>query len=139
MVRTINSDDIRHLNLFNKITRVSTRFCLKYNGALIFCVPRRELSKAIGENGKNIYEMKKILGKKIRVIPQPRSIEDVRHFIENIVKPTTFKDLEINENEIIIEAGGMQNKAMLLGRNKQRLLDLQRIIRSFFGKELKII
>ncbi len=138
MVKTINMQDMRHLNLFSRITRVNTRFCFRYNEMIVFCVPIREVSRSIGEGGKNIYELKRILGKKIRVIPQPRGIQDAKQFIENIVKPVMFKNFEINNNEIIIESGGMQNKAMLLGRNKRRLLEMQEIIKDFFGKEFRV-
>ena len=139
MVSTINQEDMRHLNLFSRITRVNTRFCFKYNEMIIFCVPMGKVSQAVGEAGKNIHELKRILGKRIMVIPQPRGLQDARQFIGNIVKPVVFKDFEIKDNEIIITAGGMQNKAMLLGRNKKRLLEMQEIIKSFFGKEFRII
>ncbi len=139
MVRTINRDDIRHLNLFNKITHVNTRFCFPYNNSIIFCVPRGQLSRALGEEGKNIYELKRLLGKRIKVIPQPLGIQDAKQFIINIVRPVTFKGMEIHDKEIVITAGGMQNKAMLLGRNKQRLLEMQEIVKDFFGKDLMII
>ena len=131
--------DMRHLNLFNKVTRVSTRFCFQYNNAIIFCVPAGMISRAIGEGGKNIRELSYILGKRVKVVLQPRGIQDVKQFIENIVKPVTFKDLEIGDNEIIINAGGMQSKAMLLGRNKRRLLEMQEIVKDFFGKELRVV
>jgi NusA-like KH domain protein len=138
MVRTINQEDIRHLNLFSRITRVNTRFCFKYNEMIIFCVPMSKVSQAVGEAGKNIYELRRILGKRVRIVPQPRGIQDAKQFIENIVKPVKFKDFEINNNEMIIDSGGMQNKAMLLGRNKRRLLEMQGIIRDFFGKEFRV-
>ena len=138
MVRTINMEDMRHLNLFEKVTRVNTRFCFPYNGAIVFCVPMRMVAKAVGEGGRNIHELSQITRKKIRVVPQPRGIQDAKKFIEQIVKPIVFKDLEIEDNEIVIDAGGMQNKAMLLGRNKRRLLEMQEIVRDFFGKELRV-
>ena len=50
-----------------------------------------------------------------------------------------FKDFEIKENEIIITAGNIQNKAALIGRDKRRLIELEKITRDFFGKDLKII
>lgn len=130
--------DMRHLNLFSKVTRVNTRFCFQYNNAIIFCVPMGMISRAIGEGGKNIRELSYVLGKRAKVVPQPRGIQDVKQFIENIVKPVTFKDLEIKDNEIIINAGGTQSKAMLIGRNKRRLLEMQSIIKDFFGKELRV-
>lgn len=138
MIKTINMQDMRHLNLFSRITRVNTRFCFEYNNAIIFCVPRAMVSRAIGEKGKNIRELSYILRKRIKVIPQPRGIGDAKQFIENIVRPIIFKGLEVDNNEMIINAGGTQSKAMLLGRNKRRLLEMQDIVKDFFGKELRV-
>ena len=55
-----------------------------------------------------------------------------------IVSPVTFKDLEIKDNEIILTAGSY-SKAMLIGRNKRRLHELQKITRDYFGKDLSIV
>ncbi len=138
MVNIIDMQDMRYLNLFRKITGVSTRFCLKYNEKIIFCVPRNLIPMALGENGRNIREMSEILGKKIKVIPGPKGIGDVKIFIRSIVDPVKFKDLEIKGNEIILNAGS-QSKAALIGRNKRRLLEMQKITSDFFGKEFRIV
>jgi NusA-like KH domain protein len=138
MVNTINMQDMRHLNLFSQITRINTRFCMTYNDTIIFCVPKEFVMRAVGENGRNVKRMSEILQKKIRVIPSPRGIQDIRSFIENIVHPVTFKDLEIKGRELILTAGS-QSKASLIGRNKRRLLELQKIVKDYFGKELRII
>ena len=130
--------DMRYLNLFGRITRVTTRLCLMYNNMIIFCVPRPLVSRAIGIEGKNIRKINEILGKKVKVIPSPRGLIDIKSFIENIISPVTFKELEITDNEIIVTAGS-QNKAALIGRNKRRLFEMQKIIRDFFGKEFRII
>ena len=53
--------------------------------------------------------------------------------------PIKFKSLEIRDKEMIISAGGTQNKAMLFGRNKMRFLELKKIVEDLFGLELKII
>ena len=79
-----------------------------------------------------------ILGKKIRIIASPRGIVDAKVFIEDIIKPVTFKGLDIKGNEMILTAGA-QSKAILIGRDKKRLIELQKIIEDYFGKELKII
>lgn len=130
--------DMRHLNLFGRITRVSTRFCFKYNEAIVFCVPKSLISKAVGEEGKNVKQIRDLLRKRIKIIPIPNGIQHAKQFIEAIVSPVTFKDLEIKGNEIILTAGS-QSKAALIGRNKRRLLEMQKIVKSFFGKEFKII
>ncbi len=138
MAKTINMQDMRYLNLFGKITRISTRFCFSYNNQIIFCVPKNLISKAIGENGRNIRKINEILGKRVKVIPNPEGIYNVKKFIENIVSPVTFKDLEVVEDEIILTAGS-QSKAALIGRNKRRFLELQKISKDYFEKEFRIV
>ena len=130
--------DMRYLNLFNKITRVSTRFCFKYNETIIFCVPMRFVSQAVGKGGQNIKKMSEILRKRIKVVPNPRGIQDAKKFIEAIVSPVKFNNLEVAEDEIILTAGS-NSKAALIGRNKRRLIEMQKIVEDFFGKEFRII
>ncbi|MCK5043834.1 hypothetical protein KAR52_02430 [Candidatus Pacearchaeota archaeon] len=129
---------MRYLNLFGKITRVDTRFCFEYNQFIVFCVPQQLISKAVGIGGKNIKQMSGILNKKIKVVPLPLGIQDAEKFIKAIVNPVTFKDLKISDNEIVLTAG-TQNKAALIGRNKRRFLEMQGIIKNYFGKTFKII
>lgn len=138
MVNTISMQDMRYLNLFGKKTRVSTRFCFEYNNTIFFCVPKVFVSRAVGEGGKNIREISMIIKKKVKVIPMPRGIEDVQRFISLIVSPVEFKDLEISGDEVVLTAGS-QSKAALLGRNKRRLIEMQKIVQSFFGKEFRIV
>tara|TARA_Y100000310_G_scaffold28365_2_gene26996 strand:+ start:1472 stop:1885 length:414 start_codon:yes stop_codon:yes gene_type:complete len=137
-MKTIDMQDMRYLNLFGEITRVRTRFCFKYNNLIIFCVPKSLVSKAIGENGKNTKRISEVIGKKVKVISKPEGIYGIRKFIESIVSPVKFNDLEIKDNEIILTAG-IQSKAALIGRNKRRLHELQKISMDYFGKELKIV
>ncbi len=138
MVNTINMQDIMYLNLFGKITRVNTRFCFNYNNMIIFCVPKTLVSKAIGEGGKNVKKINEILRKRIKIIPSPLSVQNAKNFIGNIVSPVIFKDLEITDDEIILTAGS-QSKAALIGRNKRRFLEMQKIVKDFFGKEYRIV
>jgi transcription antitermination factor NusA-like protein len=137
LTKTINMQDMRYLNLFRRISGVSTRHVLQYNQMLIFCVPKNLVLKAVGERGANLKKISNILGKRIKVIPIPKKIEHAKPFIEAIVSPVEFKELEIKENEIILTAG--RNKAALLGRNKRRLLEMQKIIKDFFNKDFRII
>lgn len=137
-MKTINMQDLRYLNLFGKITNINTRFCFGYNNLIIFCVPKALVSKAIGENGKNTKKMNEILRKRIKIIPSPAGIAEVKKFVEEIVSPVTFKDLEVKDNGIILTAGS-QNKAALIGRHRRRLIELQKILKDYFGKELRIV
>jgi len=138
MTSTINMQDMRHLNLFERITKIRTRFCFKYNETIFFCVPKPLISRAIGGGGMNVKKISEILGRKIKVIAQPDKKYQVKEFIQDIISPVTFKDLQITENEIVLTAGS-PNKAALIGRNKRRLLEMKKIIKDFFEKDFRII
>ena len=129
---------MRHLNLFSEITRIDTRFCFEYNNTIFFCVPRHLVSKAIGEDGRNSRELSRILAKKIKIIFSPNGVEDSWEFIQSIIYPVEFKNIDIRDNEIIINAGA-KNKASLIGRDKRRFFEMKKIVKDFFGREFRII
>ena len=126
------------MNLFGKVTRVNTRYCFKYNEAIVFCVPMRFVSQAVGQGGKNIKKLNEILRKRIKVVAKPRGIQDAKKFIEAIVSPVKFNELDVIDNEIILNAGS-HSKAALIGRNKRRLIEMQSIVRDFFDREFRIV
>jgi hypothetical protein len=138
MAGTIDMQDMRYLNLFARITQVDTRYVIKYNDMIIFCVPKSLMPKALGDRGSNVRRISEILGRRIKIIPIPSGIEHIKQFIEAIVNPVEFNGVEVKDNEIILNAGS-RNKAALLGRNKRRLLEMQKIMKDFFGKEFKIV
>jgi NusA-like KH domain protein len=138
MVNTIDMQDLRHLNLFRKITKIETRYCFSYNEILMFCVPKHDISRALGRNGENLKKMSDILKKRVRIVPIPRGIEDAKSFIQSVIAPVSFKEMEITPDEIIVNAGS-ENKAALLGRNKRRLNEMKEIVKDFFKVEYKII
>lgn len=137
MVNTIDMQDLRYLNLFNKITRINTKYCFNYNNIVFFCVPRNMVSRAVGENASNIRRMSEIMRKRIKIIPIPRDIKDAKYFIESVVSPVQIKEIEINNDEIIV-GGNVQTKAALIGRNKRRLLEMQEIVKDFFRRNFRV-
>lgn len=109
-----------------------------YNETLMFCIPKSKIQQAIGKNNSNLRKISEIVKKRIRIIPMPKGEESIEHFIKAIISPVQFKSIEITYDEVIVTAGS-QNKAALLGRNKRRLSEMQKIISDFFKKSYKII
>ena len=137
MTRTIDMQHMMYLNLFEKVTRIRTSHSFVYNDTIFFSVPRQFVSKAIGEDGRNTKRLNQILNKKIKIIATPRGVEDIRFFVQSIVNPVTFKNIEIKDNEAVLSAS-TQSKAAIIGRNKRRLLEMQRIISDFFGLDFRV-
>lgn len=139
MENTIDMQGMRYLNLFDKVTQISTRYCFKYNDGIIFCVPKNDISKAVGRDGKNVRRLGEILRKRVKIIAFPRGTQDAKIFIEAIVSPVQFKDVQITGDEIVINSGGTQNKAALIGRNKRRMEEMQAIVKNYFKRNLRIL
>jgi transcription antitermination factor NusA-like protein len=138
MVNTLDMQDLRYLNLFEKVTGIRTHYCFEYNNTVIFCVPKEFVSKALGPEVRNLRRISEIIKKRVKVIAIPRDSHDIKRFIEFVVSPVTFKDLEILPNEIVLNAGS-QSKAALIGRDKRRLIEMQKITKDFFQKDFRII
>jgi NusA-like KH domain protein len=133
---TLDMRFIRYLNLFERITRTITKNCFFYNNTVIFAVPFSLVSRSLGEGRRNVRIMSEILGKRVRIIALPNG--NVQEFISEVIFPVRFKSIEVNEREIVINAG-RQSKAALIGRNKARLEEINNIAKEYFNREVRII
>ncbi len=139
MARTLDMRLIRYINLFKKVTNMRAEHCFSYNNNLIFVVPKNKMSKAIGENGRNVKKLSEILGKKVKIIASPQGRESIEDFISAIVHPVKFKNLDVQGDKVIINAS-KQSKASLIGRNKTRLNEMKNILQEYFGiNELRMV
>ncbi len=130
---------MRYINLFRKTCHVSTTNCFVYNNTIVFAIPNPLVSKALGKNGENIRKLALVLRKKIKVISMPKNNEGIKKFVENVVSPVTFTNLELKDGGIVISAG-RQSKAALIGRNRLREKELQDILGRYFGiRKLRIM
>jgi len=138
MANTISMQDIRQLNLFEKVTRIRTMYSFSYNDTLMFAVPERLISKALGRGNENLRKISGILKKRIRVVAIPDGMKDLKSFIKAVINPVSFNSIEITPDEVVVTAGP-QNKAALLGRNKRRLEEMKGIISNYFKLDYRVI
>ena len=135
----IDMQTMRYINLLDRASSVKTKRCFIYNNTIFFAVPKDLVSKAIGPAAFNVKRIQENLGKKVRIIEEPQGLKDAMSFLKDIISPNRFKLLEVKENCFIITAGNNQNKAILMGRNKRRLEELQKIVHDIYEMDLKII
>ena len=142
-MKTLDMQHIRYLNLFEKVCRVRPEYCFLYNSSIVFVLEKEGVSRAIGQEGRNTKKLYHILGKKVKVVGKPSGVSEVKEFVTAIITPTSFRNIEViggdgEGGEIIIQAGKV-NKANLIGRGKTRLVELQKVVRIYFGKELRVV
>jgi len=140
MAGVIDMQQMRYINLFSKISRVSTTKCFMYNNQIVFAVPKGQVSFAIGKDAVNVKRLRDTLRRKIKVVAMPDKDDDVGiiAFIKDLVSPVEFTNAEIKDSSVVITAG-RQNKAALIGRNRVREKELLDILKNNFGfTKLKI-
>lgn len=139
MTKTFDMQFIRYMNLFSRASRVSAKHCFNYNNMIVFIVPKHDVDKAIGPNNSNLRRLSSLLGRRIRVIAEPKGKKDIENFIKVLISPIEYQSIEVKDEEVIITAG-MESKAMLIGRQRAREAELKSILEQYFGiKVLKIV
>jgi transcription antitermination factor NusA-like protein len=134
----IDMQTMRYINLLDKESRVKTTKCFLYNNCIIFAVPRIMVSRAIGPGATNVRRIQEQLGKRVKIISEPSGIDDAKRFIEDLVEPIKFVSLEIKDGAFVLNAGS-QSKAALIGRNRRRFDELNKILNDTFQMPLKIV
>ncbi len=132
MIKVLDMQFIRYANMFNRVTRIRTNHCFEYNNAIVFAVPRKLVTRAIGPNNQNLRKLNQVLGKKVKIVAVPQGIEDIQNFVSVITYPVRFKAIEVKNNEATINASN-QSKASLIGRNKVRLNEMTNVLGQYFG------
>jgi len=132
MIKTLNMQFIRYVNLFSRVTRIRTNHCFEYNNAIVFAVPRPLVSRALGPNNQNLKRLSEVMRKKVKIVAIPCGREDIENFVSIITYPVKFKAIEIKDNDAIINASN-QSKASLIGRNRVRLNEMTNVLGQYFG------
>jgi NusA-like KH domain protein len=133
MAAVIDMKTMRYINLFSKISRVSTMYCFMYNGQIVFAVPEEKVSAAIGKGAEHVRQLSDVLGKRVRVVAMPPrdSREGIIKFIGDVVSPIEISKVDIRDDMAVINAN-RQSKAALIGRNRIREKELSDALKSFF-------
>jgi NusA-like KH domain protein len=138
MTKILNMQFIRYANIFNRVTRIRTNHCFEYNNAIVFAVPRKLVSRAIGPENSNLKRLSQVIGKKVKIVAIPKGVEDIENFVSVITYPVKFKGIDVKEGDAVINTSG-QNKAILIGRNKVRLNEMQNVLGQYFGVKKVVI
>jgi N utilization substance protein A len=132
-MREYTKDIIDHINLFETLTKARVKDCL-ISEKLIFIVEEGDIGKAVGKNGRNVSHLSKLLKKKIRIIEFNNKIEK---FVKNLIYPAEGKIYK-EDNSVFIEANNKE-KGLIMGRNRENLKELQKILNMYFKVEMKVV
>ncbi len=132
MINTIDMRLMRYINLFERVSGVSTKNCFIYNNVIVFAVPKPMISKAVGKEGVNMKRLAEILRRRVKVVAIAHEDADLQKFVSDVVDPITFNKIEIREGFVVISAG-RANKAALIGRGRTREKELSNVLKVLFN------
>ncbi|MBN2517724.1 MAG: NusA-like transcription termination signal-binding factor [Candidatus Altiarchaeota archaeon] len=80
----LNTQDLRYMNAFEKLTGACVVECFEAEGALNFIVQEGSLGMAIGKKGSNITKVKSAIGKRVMVYEDGKDIDS---FLKKLCSP----------------------------------------------------
>ncbi|MEM4263209.1 MAG: KH domain-containing protein, partial [Thermoplasmata archaeon] len=63
---TLTGDTLRHISLFERITKTRVKDCMETEDKLVFVVEHGQGSRAVGKKGEHVIRLKNISGKDIQ-------------------------------------------------------------------------
>ena len=125
-----DTDTIKLINLFEKISSVKVKDCL-VNENIIFIVNKGYMGKAIGRNGVKIKKVESLINKKIKIF---EFSDDICRFIKNFLAPLKIEEVSTDENKklVNIKVNGISIKAKIIGRNNRNLNNLKSVVSRYF-------
>ncbi len=133
-MRQFTKQIIDYINLFETLTKATVKDCFVDNNVL-FIINEGYIGRAVGKKGKNVSMISRLLKKRIKLVEFNNNVEV---FIKNLIYPIQGKIYKDN-NLVCIELSNSNDKAIILGRNKKNLYELQNIVNKYFDVKIKVI
>jgi N utilization substance protein A len=127
MAVKLGIESIRTIALFEKITNVHARDCLITEDCVYFLVDPGKIGLAIGKNGSVIREVRKILGRQVKLFGYYNKPEDM---IKNMVP--NIKNMTFNDGNMIISIPS-QDKVTVIGKNGRNIKAIKEIMKRHFS------
>ena len=123
----LTTEHIRTIALFEKVTRVNPKDCIITDSSIYFLVESENMGMAIGKNGINIKELRRITEKHIKIFPYSDDVEEfIRKTVPNV---KTFE----NENGNIKVSVSQEDKLTVIGKGGDNINAIREILKRYFN------
>jgi len=127
MAVKLETEAIRNLAAFERITRVHARDCLITDKCVYFLVDSKKIGLAIGKNGSNIKEVRRVLGRQVRLFGYADSAEET---IKNIVPD--LKSIKMEGGSMVVSIQP-KDRVSVIGRNGETIRVIRQILKRHFN------
>jgi len=119
-----------------RISRVKVKDCFQDEETIYFIVNQGDLWKALGKDTINVKKLQNELGKRIRIVEFRNTPVN---FVRNLIYPVKVEEIVEEEEIISIKDSSRKTKSTLIGRGGKNLKLINRAVKRFFNKEVKVV
>lgn len=122
----LETETIRTIAAFEKVTRVHAKDCLIAENSVYFLVNKDKIGMAVGKGGIVIKEMRRILGKPVRVFGYSENPEDMI----NSVAPAISIKIEDDCMTVTIQP---KDRVMVIGKNGETIRAVRELLKRHYN------
>ena len=123
----LSTENIRAIALFEKVTNVNVKDCIISDTSIYFLVDREQMGAAIGKNGSNIKQLRRISGKHVKIFAYS---SDVEEFVRNIIPHLRTID---TEGETVTVSVPQEDKLTVIGKSGENINVIREILKRHFN------
>lgn len=135
-MRKLDARLIGYITTFENLTKAKVKDAFFEKNYLVFIVEVGDAGRAIGKRGNNIRMISRLLKKKIKVI---EFNSDVKEFVRNIIDPIKADEIIQEDSIVKIKSRDIQTRALLIGRNRVNIENLNNTVKKFFNVDVSVV
>lgn len=138
LIKKYDLDLMRHMNLFETVSKIRPKDCFTDNIATYFFVKKGSAKIAIGKQGINIKKIETALNKKVKVIEYADNPEELIKNYLFAIKPLFVKK---TNNVIEIKFKFAKQRRYLLDNSQLRMKELLKLTQYYWPEinEIKVL
>jgi len=122
------TQNIRDIGVFERLTKVHVKDCIRGESCVYFLVEEGKSGLAIGKNGSVIKSVGKVLGKPVKVFEFSR---DVKKMVSSMIPSAT--KVEVGDDSVAVSIPSSE-RSVVIGRNGRNI----KVIKEFLRRQFKI-
>jgi transcription termination/antitermination protein NusA len=134
MGRTLSTEAIRHIAVFEEVTDASATDCVidDEGERIVFVVPPGEMATAIGPGGGTVRRLEDRLGRTVELV---EGAETAEAFVANALSPAAVTHVTISENETVVAYAEVPDadRGAAIGSGGKNIEMASRLAKRHFG------
>jgi N utilization substance protein A len=128
MTIKLQTQNIRDIGVFERMTKVHVKDCIRDDSCVYFMIERGKSGLAIGKNGAVIKSVSRVLGKTVKVF---EFAPDLDTMVKNMIP--TAKGVETAKDSVTVTIPN-SDRSVVIGRSGRNI----KVMKEFLNRHFKI-